>query len=198
MSGNSALRLIRHARVQILAGDRLRPKYVLAKGEIPVPVSSLDMSGWPEVADLDRQPVDFLGRVNARPRIEDLFRQYDEAAKTDHGVATRELTRSIVAYEERVRQQKAEQERVGYAQAAKRAEATYDLRFAVEEEIKFHSKASVLALGAIIMVELDDADEHVQETYRAALAAIRRALVDAIAQDADRVLASADEESANV
>jgi hypothetical protein len=183
------------AEAQLPAWARSGPKYVLAKGKIPIPD---DTSGWPEVADLDRQPVDFLGRVNARPRIEDLFRQYDEAAKTDHGVATRELTRSIVAYEERVRQQKAEQERVGYAQAAKRAEATYDLRFAVEEEIKFHSKASVLALGAIIMVELDDADEHVQETYRAALAAIRPALVDAIAQDADRVHAPADEESANV
>jgi hypothetical protein len=168
MSGNSALRLIRHARVQILAGDRLRPKYVLAKGEIPVPVSSLDMSGWPEVDDLDRQPIDFLGRVNARPAIEDLFRRFQKGSETDRCVATRELTRSLVAYEERVKQQKAEPERVGYSQAAKRVEATYDLRFAVEEEIKGHSNASVLALGAVIMTELDDADEHAQETYRGA------------------------------
>jgi hypothetical protein len=88
---------------------------------------------------------------------------------------------------------------LGLGRASPR-EAFYDLSGAIEKEIRRHLKTSVLAVGAAITVDLRQGDEedHVLDIYRAALAAIRPHLVGLIAEDADRALAAAGEESANV
>jgi hypothetical protein len=68
-----------------------------------------------------------------------------------------------------------------------------------EWELNKRIGASVLALGAVLIMEIGHDDhefERVPRLYRAALAAIRPQLVGAIAEDADRVLAQAEEEEA--
>ena len=37
--------------------------------------------GWPQVANLDQQPVDALGRILARPSVEDLYDQFRATAR---------------------------------------------------------------------------------------------------------------------
>jgi hypothetical protein len=61
---------------------------------------------------------------------------------------------------------------------------------AVEDEIADHMEASVLALAAIILVEIQNADDRGARIYKISLAAIRPQLVGAIAEAADRVLAA--------
>lgn len=61
-----------------------------------------------------------------------------------------------------------------------------------EWELNQRIGASVLALGAVLIMEIGHDDhefERVPKIYRAALAAIRPQLIGAIAADADRVLA---------
>jgi hypothetical protein len=68
----------------------------------------------------------------------------------------------------------------------------------IEKAIRKHGEASVLALGAslVIGIHADDEEENVLAAYRASLRAIRPQLVGAIAEDADRVLAEKYEEAA--
>ena len=65
----------------------------------------------------------------------------------------------------------------------------------IEEAIGKHKEASVLAVAAslVIGIQADDDEEDVLQVYRASLRAFRPQLVGAIAEDADRVLASVKE-----
>ena len=67
-----------------------------------------------------------------------------------------------------------------------------DLGSECEWELNKRVGASVLALGAVLIMELghdDHDDERIPRIYRAALAAIRPQLTGVIAEAADRVLA---------
>ncbi len=66
----------------------------------------------------------------------------------------------------------------------------------IEVEFTDHIEASVLALGAVLIMEIGHDDhgfERVPRLYRAALSAIRPQLVGAIAEDADRALAEGED-----
>jgi hypothetical protein len=103
---------------------------------------------------------------------------------------------SLAAHEERVKQQEAEKERVGYSQAATRLEKACEIVLEVMEEIRRHMKTSVLGVAAAVIYEigLNVSEDITLDIYHAALAAIRPALVDVIAEDADRLLAGVDDE----
>jgi hypothetical protein len=107
------------------------------------------------------------------------------------------LTRALIAHDERLEQQRAEEERVGYSRFVKRSEAGWSKVLDIEKAIRKHGEASVLALGAslVIGIHADDEEENVLAAYRASLRAIRPQLVGAIAADADRVLAQEGEAS---
>lgn len=65
---------------------------------------------------------------------------------------------------------------------------------AVEDEIEKHMGASLLALGAAILIEMRQGDRDIEaDIYRASLAVIRPQLTGAIAEEADRVLAQHEE-----
>lgn len=61
----------------------------------------------------------------------------------------------------------------------------------LETAIEKHTEASLLALGASLVIGIQDKneEENVLAAYRASLRVIRPQLVGAIAEDADRVLA---------
>jgi hypothetical protein len=81
------------------------------------------------------------------------------------------------------------------ASARKRSYAAVDAMITVEDEINAHMQASILALAASIMADIQNQRGHFPgDVYLASLAAIRPQLVGAIAEAADRVLA--DEEAA--
>jgi hypothetical protein len=66
-------------------------------------------------------------------------------------------------------------------------QVSFDALFAVEHLLQADIGASISALGAVLMVEIEgDAPEDVPGLYRAALAAIRQQLVGKIAEAADR------------
>jgi hypothetical protein len=173
---------------------RTGPQYVLAKEKLPElsEILSGGDTGWPQVADIDRQPVDALGRIFARPSVFDFIEQFS-ADKRAIGLdeARRKLTQALVAHDERIKEQRAEKERTGYNRFSARSDAGWDKVLAVEEQIKEHAPRSILALAAtfVIYIQSDDEEENVLRASRAALAAIRPQLVGAIAEDADRVLA---------
>jgi hypothetical protein len=74
-------------------------------------------------------------------------------------------------------------------------EAAYNALFAIEHVLQADIGASVHALAAVLMIEIeDDRLEEVPRLHRAALAAIRPQLVGSIADAADRMLAEAAEE----
>jgi hypothetical protein len=177
------------AEAQLPAWARSGPRYVLARNpELTIPNYG-GFGGWPMVADLDRQPV-CGGLILARPNIEDLYEQFRKAASADgREKATREFMQSLVAHEERVKQQKNEEERVGYSQAQTRLEEAFAIVSDVMEEIRRHMKTSVLGVAAAVMYEigLNDSEDIALDIYRATLSAIRPALVDVIAEDADRL-----------
>jgi hypothetical protein len=182
------------AKAQIPEWARPGPKYVLAKGEIFVP--GVDYTGGtsplPEVADLDQQPVDHLGRILARPSVEELLNRFTlDAWASNHHDARRSLTRSLVRLDERLKEQDAEQERSGYVRLVARYEAGWGKANAIEGAIEERATASILALGAVLVIRIEgnDGKEHVLQAYRASLAAIRQRLIGPIAEAADRVLA---------
>jgi hypothetical protein len=188
------------AEAQMPAWARSGPKYVLAKGEIFVP--GVDGAGsdvgWPQVVDLHQQPVDCLGRILARPNVEDLYDQFREACRArNRKEATLGFLQALLAHDARVKAQDVERDRAGYNRFVKRSEAGWSKVLDIEKAIRKHAEASVLALGAslVIGIHADDEEENVLAAYRASLRAIRPQLVGAIAADADRVLAQ-DEEAA--
>jgi hypothetical protein len=163
------------------------PAYLRPDGS---PAGLPGMSGWPVVADLSRRPV-VNGVINARPNAEDLYREF-WAAKEAAGwtEATHHFARALSELSDRIRQQDAERERVGFTMNDPRINRAYDLRHVVEHKIEALVPSSVLALGVHLIGEIEsDADEdHVIRAHRASLAAIRPQLVGAIAEDADRTL----------
>lgn len=167
-------------------------KYRLAKGEIELP-GELDRHyvGWPEVANLDQQPVDVLGRVIARPNVEDLYAQFFNPAKAGREQATQLFLQALLAHDERVKEQKAEQERTGYSRLSARSQEATEKIAVLMDAIEKKAEISILALAAhiIILIELNDDEDYVLRTFRATLVGIRPQLVGEIAQDADRVLA---------
>jgi hypothetical protein len=154
--------------------------------------------GWPEVVDVHQQPVDRLGRILARPNVEDLYNQFHADVRVNRDEARLKLTRALIAHDERLKQQRAEEDRVGYSRLTARAEGVWPKVFDIEKAIRKHAEASVLAVAAslVIGIQADDEEENVLAAYRAALRALRPQLVGAIAADADRVLAEKYEEAA--
>jgi hypothetical protein len=72
--------------------------------------------------------------------------------------------------------------------------AAHGTLFAIENELRCAMPASVLALAAVLVTQIEgDVPEDVPGLNRAALAAIRPQLVDVIAEDADRVMAQGKE-----
>ncbi len=73
-----------------------------------------------------------------------------------------------------------------------RFEHGWDKVFDIQEAIRKHTEASVLAVGAnlLIRINADEDKDDVLQNYRASLRAIRPQLVGAIAEDADRELAA--------
>jgi hypothetical protein len=185
------------ATAQMPEWARSGTKYVLSEGQIPEP--SGGFCGWPQVADIDQQPIDAFGRILARPNVEDLYVQFkaDIKAMSWDG-ARRRLIQAFLAHDARVNEQDAEEDRVGLNRLNARSETGWSVVSDIEEAISKHTEASVLAVAAslIIGISADDDEEDVLQTYRAALAAIRPQLVSAIAADADRVLAEKYEEAA--
>jgi hypothetical protein len=189
------------AEAQMPAWARSGPKYVLAKGEIFVP--GVDGAGsdvgWPQVVDLHQQPVDCLGRILARPNVEDLYDQFREACRArNRKEATRGFLQALLAHDARVKAQDVERDRAGYNRFVKRSEAGWSKVLDIEKAIRKHAEASVLAVAAslVIGIQADDDEDEVLQTYRASLRALRPQLVGAIAADADRVLAEKYEEAA--
>jgi hypothetical protein len=70
-----------------------------------------------------------------------------------------------------------------------RSEVAYEALNDVEDKFEEHIGASVLALAAILMIWIGD--EPREGLHRAVISAIRPQLVGTIAEDTDRVLASA-------
>jgi hypothetical protein len=184
------------AETQMPQWARSGLKYRLAKGEIDIP-GTLDPYdvGWPEVADLDQQPVDVLGRIIARPNVEDLYDQFVKAKNGDRKQATHGFLQALLAHDERVKEQKAEQERTGYSRLIAREQAAADKMADLEDAIEKKTDISILALAAymMILIRMDDEEDYVLRAFRASLAAIRPRLVGEIADDADRMLAQGGE-----
>jgi len=102
-----------------------------------------------------------------------------------------ELTRELVALDQRLEQQKAELERTEYGRIASRVDTGWNLVFDIEQEIDGHTSVLALAANWLIAIELDDENDGVLRTYRASLAASRPQIAGPIADAADRVLAEA-------
>jgi hypothetical protein len=177
---------------------RMGPKHTFVDGR---PFST-DTVGWPVVADLRRcRPINSFGVVVARPNVEDICDQFTRAirARVEREEATKELAEALAAFRERVAEQRAEQERVGYAHFAQREDDVTKVRIRISHELEASMGDSVLALAATLLIgiRLDDEEDYVIRNYRATLAAIRPQLVDVIAEDADKTLATS-QEDANV
>jgi hypothetical protein len=187
---------IEAAKAQMPRWARGGPKYRLAKGEIELPDElARHYVGWPEVANLDQQPVDVLGQIIARPRVEDLYAQFFNPAKAGRKQATQLFLQALLAHDKRVKEQKAEQERTGYSRLNARQVATTDKIGDIMAAIEEKAEISTLALAAhtIFLIELNDEEDYVLRTFRATLVAIRPQLVGEIAEDADRMLAQGGE-----
>ena len=189
------------AAAQMPKWARSGPKYVLAKGEIQIPgvTHAAGDVGWPEVADLEQQPVGALGWILVRPNVGDLYVRFQadcRAGNREDG--THRFLQALIAHVARVKDQKAEKDRVGYGRLNERIEAGWDKMFDIRDAIRKHTEASVLAVGAslLISIEADDDEDDVLQNYLAFLRALRPQLVGAIAEDADRVLVEKSEEAA--
>lgn len=190
------------ARAQMPEWALPGPKYVLVPGGDPC-IMGIDCSATiasdfvrsPQVPDLD-QRLGASAWVLARPSVEDLYKQFQtnlESIGSDD--ARRKLMEALRAHDARMNEQKAEDERVGYSRLKKRSETGWSKVVDLEDAIIDHTEASVLVLGASLVIGIQDNDEeeNVLAAYRASLRVIRPQLVGAIAEDADRVLAQAGE-----
>jgi hypothetical protein len=79
-----------------------------------------------------------------------------------------------------------------------REQAAADKMADLEDAIEKKTDISILALAAhmMILIRIDDEEDYVLRTFRAALVAIRPQLVGEIADDTDRILAQDQEERA--
>jgi hypothetical protein len=187
------------AQAQMSDWARPGPKYVLVPGGDPR-IMGIDCSatiggvsvGSPQVPDLDQRLARASGWVLARPSVDDLYEQSQTNIKS-----IRELMEALRAHDARMNEQKAEDERVGYSRLNKRSETGWSKVVDLEDAIIDHTEASVLALGAslVIGIQGNDEQENVLAAYRASLRALRPQLVGAIADDADRVLAESEEDA---
>ena len=180
---------------------RSGPKYVLAKGEMFIPGvdDAVQQVGWPEVRDLDQQPIDSHGRILARPAVEDLYAQFQwECGVWSHEEATQRLIQALTAHDERRKRQEAEQERTGYSRLEDQIEAGQDRVDAIVEEIERHMETSTLALAAILLFDLERGGNDEESAIRAnaTFLAIRARLAGEIAEDVDHVLADPPKEEA--
>ncbi len=174
------------------------PKYLRRDGS---PFGE-DMSPSPMVVDLRRRPLMPGSIVDARPSAEDLYaewRRADEAEVrrsvesddgfAETGAALSEFVRALAEHEGRLRQMRAEHERLGTYGLDNALEAAFRVRSAVELQLEKLIDFSDLAAAAMLIVEIGyDNGEDVPGLQRAALRALRPRLVGAIAEDADRVL----------
>jgi hypothetical protein len=147
----------------------------------------------PLAADLSRRPV-INGVINARRSAEDLYHEF-KAAREVAGSwveSTHEFARALCELSDRLRQQRAEEDRVGLIpDYDERLERAYDVLHAIEDKISDLVPVSILALGADLIprIERDDDEEADMRAWRATLTAVRFQLIDIIAEDADQVLA---------
>ena len=95
---------------------------------------------------------------------------------------------------QKYREQKDYFHRLAEAAVEHNSEAAYDAVFATEHVLQADIGASVHALAAVLMIEIeDDLPEDVPGLHRSALAAIRPQLFGEIAAAADRALAATEE-----
>ena len=114
------------------------PKYVFAAGNSFLYLAGGDV-GWPEVADLDQQPVDAFGRILARPNVEDLYDQFKRTKDNELAggeAATRGFLQALLAHDARVKEQEAEKDRAGFNRLNARSETGWSIVRDIEEAIK--------------------------------------------------------------
>ena len=182
------------AEAKMPSWARPGPQYVL-KGESQVACHPV-RAGWPEVANLNQQPVDKFGRIVARPNLQDLIDQFTvDRENLGFEKARRKFAAAFRAHEERIAQQQVERERAGYTRLKARFEECFERSDELEEEIAGHAETSILALAATLLFTIVRDDEEAGKA-KTSLAALRPQLVGAIADDADRVLLQAAKEVA--
>jgi hypothetical protein len=108
----------------------------------------------------------------------------------------RQLEADLAAYDSRKAAHEAELGRIGLPALQAENDRVADELRDLTCEILSGELRSPHALAAAVMIKIDDTDEETADILRASLAAIRPQLVGAIAEDADRVLAEAEEEEA--
>jgi hypothetical protein len=151
--------------------------------------------GWPRLADFSLRPVNALGFVKARLGPQDIRDEFWRAMQEgeDRVAVIEKYGRVFAEFAERIRQQDIEEKRLDIDTLGQRCDAAYEAVCGVENELDQYLAASVLALAGVLMVAIEDGVEEIEGLNRAALAAIRPRLVGLIGEDADRVLAEADE-----
>jgi hypothetical protein len=99
--------------------------------------------------------------------------------------------RALILWD-RYNEQKGNRERLESGPATQaQCQASFDVHFAIEKLLQADIGASVHALAAVLVIEINERlCEEVDGLQKASLAAIRSQLVGAIAEDADRVLAT--------
>ncbi len=163
--------------------------------------SALDDGGnvnWPLAADLSRRPV-INGVINVRPSPENLYREFRVAISAiGLDEATRQFARASGELNNRLVQQRAEEDRLGLKLIDARSDQAYATLHRVVGEIENLIPRSVLALAAAATIEIqsDDDDDEAVAIPRATLRAIRGQLTGGIAEAAHRVLAQADKQGA--
>jgi len=97
--------------------------------------------------------------------------------------------RALILWD-RYNEQKGNRERLESGPATQaQCQASFDVQFAIEKLLQADIGASVHALAAVLVIEINDSlCEEVDGLQKASLAAIRPQLTGAIARDADRVL----------
>jgi hypothetical protein len=97
---------------------------------------------------------------------------------------------------DRYNEQKVNRERLESGPSTQaQCQASFDVQFAIEKLLQADIGASVHALAAVLVIEINDRlCEEVDGLQEASLAAIRPQLVGTIAETADRVLAQKKEE----
>ena len=180
------------AKAKLPEWAREGPKYVLPDGSR---ADSPARSGWPMVADLSRRRVDLpLRRINARPSPTELRDKFlCDFVFRDEIALFAEYGRDFSEFADRLRQQAAEEKRLGLDVLGQRHTAAWDAIINVEKAFDQHIGSSVLALGAVLIIAIEDHCEDIEALNRTSLRAIRPQLISEIAEEADRVLAEAEE-----
>jgi hypothetical protein len=105
--------------------------------------------------------------------------------------------RALILWD-RYTEQKGNRERLESGPATQaQCKASFDVQFAIEKLLQADIGASVHALAAVLVIEINDRlCEEVDGLQEASLPAIRPQLTGAIAEAADRMLARVEEEEA--